>query len=83
MEDPRGKVNSKSALKIQVAEAEKWLKIFDKNEIRELNRFKTKNMAAESLRPEMIAARREEAHRGREFVRICSHMTVTRSTPST
>jgi hypothetical protein len=76
-EDPQGKVNSKNAPKIQVVEVEKWLNTFDKNEIRELKSLKAKNMAAESLRPEMTAARREEPFMGGEFGRVCSHMTVT------
>jgi hypothetical protein len=36
---------------------EKWLETFDKNEIGELKSLKAKNVAAESLRPEMIAAK--------------------------
>jgi hypothetical protein len=58
-EDPRRKVNSKSAPKTQVVEVEKWLKTFDKTGIRELKSLKAKNVAAESLRPEMTAARHE------------------------
>jgi hypothetical protein len=63
--------------KISSCRGKEMLKTFDKNGIREFKSLKAKNVATGNLRPEMIAARREETFRGGEFGRVCSHMTVT------